>query len=147
MPLPPFLISARIFTCERILTEKDDVLSAIRLVDVFFVPFPPPSELSASTIPTVTTYAIANVKAIPGYKESHDFEFKMLDSERNFIHVGAQRRAFESRVDEAPTGVGFVIQFDFTVKNLGTCYLGLYLDGEEIARSPITIIGTSSRQA
>jgi hypothetical protein len=33
--MPVDLISATAFVCERMLVEKDDVLSAIRLVDLF----------------------------------------------------------------------------------------------------------------
>ena len=45
--LPPYLISVSALICERILHERDKVLSAIRIVDIFYVPELPSSELPA----------------------------------------------------------------------------------------------------
>jgi hypothetical protein len=42
MPMPPYVISANVLICERALTESDGVVSAIRMIDIFYVSERPP---------------------------------------------------------------------------------------------------------
>jgi len=148
MPLPPFLISASIFTCERVLQEKDEVISAIRLVEVYFVASQPPPEVAdldineppPPNLPVIVTYAIARVLAVPGYTGFHKLQVKIINTRDELIDLGQQAELpFGSSVPIAPPSMGFIAQIKLAVRNLGVCYLCLYLDGEEVARHALTI--------
>jgi hypothetical protein len=147
MPLPSFVISATIIVCERVLFEKDDTLSAIRIVDVFHVASPlpgpyvePPTEETIPTdAPVVHAWAIASIKATPGYTGTHNVDIKLLSTAGVLVPVGdTLTKPFGSTVPESPTAIGVVAQLKLLVRRVGTCYVCLYLDDNELARSPIT---------
>jgi hypothetical protein len=52
-PLPPFMLSATAFACERLLQEADGVISAIRIVDVFYAPAERPPDVPENALPLV----------------------------------------------------------------------------------------------
>jgi len=95
MPLPSFLISANLLICERVLVEKDEAASAIRMVDVFHVPAPPPGieDLKAGDpapagATVIKTYALTILKAIAGHTDTHQLQIRVFDvtGEWTFMH-------------------------------------------------------------
>lgn len=143
MHLPPFLISVSVLICERVLQEKDNVLSAIRIVDLFTVSPPPdPNALGA-----IQATALILLKAEVGYEGEHNLEVKLVNTvgEWSTLH-GPQSETFKSSELTAPSGVAFGVQFALGVKRFGTCYLCVFLDGTEIARAPITLKRAQSDQ-
>jgi hypothetical protein len=144
MPLPPFVISATIVVCERVLIEKDEVISAIRIVDIFYLSAPPPEikpgDPLPSNLPIVSFWAVGNVKAEPAYREPHSLEVRIVNTIGEVTTIGAPiTQAFDARLEPAPTASGLIAQINLGVTRFGTCYVCLYLDNEEVARSPITL--------
>jgi hypothetical protein len=147
MPLP-YLVSASLLICERALFEKDEIVSAIRLVDIFIVPSAPAPELSRIAITdslpanasVINAYVVASVRATPGYTGSHNFSVKILNTLNELSDIfPPTAQSFSSKVADAPTSAGFIAALRLVVRNLGNCYVCLYLDGEEVARHPLTI--------
>jgi hypothetical protein len=96
MPLPSYLISASLLVCERVLRESDNVLSAIRVVDVFYVPQKPP-EISGDLFPLVQAYALASLRSIPGYVGKHVLQLRLINTVGESSVVGTQDMSFENK--------------------------------------------------
>jgi len=143
MPIPSFIISVNLFVCERTLVEADGVLSAIRLIDIFFVPGERPIGVPEEAMPLVQAYGCALLKTKPGYVGEHSLQMKILNTIGEMTSTGdpATVKLFSKLgMEEVPGGVSIAIQLNIGVKRFGTCYLCLFLDGEEIARSPFTLL-------
>jgi hypothetical protein len=99
MPLPPYLISVSLLVCERVLREMDGVLSAIRVVDIFYVPQKPP-EIPAEMLPMVQAYAFASLWAIAGYQGKHSLSVRM--TVRRFTRL---TNAFSKKIENHAAAV------------------------------------------
>ena len=141
MPLPPYLISASAFLCERILQEPDSVLSAIRIVDVFYVP-ELPAYAPEGTAVVAELHCLVILKAHPGYRDRNSIEFKLLNTKGDLTPLGdASMTDFAGRLgNDVPGGANITLKLNLGVKNFGTCYICVYLDGEEIIRVPFTLL-------
>ena len=142
MPLPPYLISANVMVCERILHEADGVISAIRLVDLFTVSEPGP-DAPAGVVPGVQAYALVMFKATPEHTAEHSLEIKLLNTAGELVSLGDPANVTFSTLPElegkVPKGMTINIQLNLAVKRYGTCYICVSLDGEEVARTPFTL--------
>jgi hypothetical protein len=138
MPLPDFLISANMFVCERVLHEQDGIQSAIRIVDVFYIrgEINPPDKV----IPIVQTNALAIVKSKPGHMEEHELEVTVTNTAGETTSVGKQQVNFTGRFPDLPGGVTMALQLNVGVRRLGTCYLALLIDGEQVCRTAFTLM-------
>jgi hypothetical protein len=142
MPLHSYLISASALLCERILNEKDEVLSAIRIVDIFNVP-EVPAEAPTGSLPLVQAYCLVIIKTQSGYHGQHLIQIKLLNMKGELSNLGEAANtdvaARPGMGDDVPGGATIAFQLNIAVKNYGTCYVCVYLDGEEIARAPFTL--------
>src|ERR1019366_3212983 len=146
MPLPSFLTSANVILCERFLLEKDEVLSAIRLVEVFTAPPPTPEAIDwkhgdpiAPGAMKVRVFFVANIKATVGYTGTHRASVRVLNSRNEWTAMPEENVSFTSRFADAPPAVGMIAEIQVIVRNYGTSYVCLFLDDEEIARTSLTI--------
>ncbi|HUI77543.1 MAG TPA: hypothetical protein VLY24_06490 [Bryobacteraceae bacterium] len=145
MPLPPYLISANVFLCERILNETDGVVSAIRIVDLFYVT-DLPSEAPPGAMPIVQAWGLVILKSHVGYQGSHTVEIKLINVRGESQSLGPEQKVqFVAKHPDVAGGVTLSVQLNIGVKNLGTCYLCAVLDGEEIARAPFTLMRQVSK--
>lgn len=147
MPLPSFLVSANVLICERVLVETDNVLTAVRMVDVFILPKAPPEHAAnlkdtdpiPPDVPIVQMWITANVKAIPGYSGSHSLQLKLIDTAGELSDLGEARvDSFRSLWPDAHPTFGTVVQLRVGAKRLGNCYVCLFVDEKEVARAPFT---------
>jgi len=143
MPIPPYVTTVTLLLCERFLREADGVFSAIRIVDVFYVPESPPSTPD-ERLPVVQFYALAQVKTKPGHNDKHVVWFKLLTTKGELADMGGPVSVGQgsSLFPTAPGGFTVAIQINLRVKNLGTAYLCFYLDSEELIRTPFTLTPT-----
>jgi hypothetical protein len=146
MPLPSFLTSANVILCERFLLEKDEVLSAIRLIEIFPVPSPPPEVTDwkeGDPIPPnasrIRVFVIGNIKAAVGYTGTHRISVRILNSRNEWTAMPEETSTFSSRFPDAPPVIGFIVDLQMVARKYGTSYVCLFLDGEEVARTSLTI--------
>jgi hypothetical protein len=147
MPLPSYLISASLLVCDRVLLEKDEVSSAIRIIDVFYVPalppLPPglilPPEMQDKYGPLLTAYGLVQIRAKAGHRDEHDLEFRIINTAGEESIVASAKAKFDSHIEGATTGITASAQINMFVKRFGTCFLCIYLDGNEITRTPFTL--------
>lgn len=147
MLLPSFLTAASAFLCERVLIEKDDAISAIRIVDIYFVPEPTAEARDlkiGDPIPPGTTqlmfYVVAMLQAAPEYKGSHKVEIRVLSSrgEWNEVRGPMYDLTFEQKIAGVPAVEKVLVQMNLIVRNLGTAYICVFLDEREVVRTPLT---------
>lgn len=143
MSIPQFLISADILVCERVLFEADGVISAIRMVDLFFVPTERPPNLPEDSLPLVQGFVCAILKAVPGHTEDHIFDIKLTNTLGQVSSLLPEpvksKFGVSPGFERFPGGVGLNSPLSLWVKRMGTCYVSLFVDGQEVARAPISI--------
>jgi|SRR5579863_7675811 len=106
------------FTCERVLREKDDVLSAIRLVDVFFVPEDAPVGA------VIQFYAFVSLKIVPAPDEEITLGLTLIrpTGEREHVPAPSGPTKIQKFRDDpsVPVGVTIIMQVSVKVKDMGT---------------------------
>jgi len=124
----------------------DGVTSAIRIVDVFYVPpLPlgavlPPGITEENYTPLIQAYGLLQVRAEIGHQEDHDLEFRLINTIGEMSVLSLVKGHFQPRVEGTPVGLTVNVQLNIAVKRFGTCFLCVYVDGEEITRAPFTVI-------
>jgi hypothetical protein len=134
--IPESILSATAITCEKILTEQGDgVLSAIRMVDVFFVnqddPRPPEERPIAINL-------IVNVK-VPDLSE-HTIQIALARPDSDPVLIGgAEKTKADSGFPGVPCGLGLTMTIGVIPKVLGTHYFLILVDGSPVARALFTL--------
>jgi hypothetical protein len=144
MPLSPNIINVSVFLCERLMTEQDGVVSAIRLVDLFYVATPPteaPDSPDIKIVPILQAFVCAIIKGHPGIDEEHQLEFKIINTVGELKDCGGQFpiRLTSLKGPDLPSGVTIGAGLQVAVQRFGNCFLCVYLDGEEVARTTFTV--------
>jgi hypothetical protein len=135
--MPKGLISVSALLCERVLTETDKVMSAIRIVDILFVP--PKSQDEYKPV-------LANLLLIarfePDGAEEHTVEVRLLRPDGELQSFGDPRIVSlePSPYPGTPIGINLVAQMWVTPHQTGIHYIVAYVDGEEVTRVPYSII-------
>lgn len=141
MPLPEFILTANILVCERLLLEQDGIASAIRVVDIFYVGLP--ENLPADSVPMIQTYAWMQLKSEPGHSGKHGVQIRLINTVgESSVIVEKPDATFEAKpgLEELPRAISLVVQLNLAVKRFGTCYVCVDVDGEEVARTPFTLL-------
>ncbi len=135
---PPSLINTSLFICERTLSEKDGVPSFIRNVDLFFVAEVP--EVPPEKRPLIMT-VVAILKFISGDVSDYAAQINLIrPNGENTALVHAPKVSLKTRkYPELPGGFNVIQQVAIAPTQLGTHYLALLLNGEEVARTPFTL--------
>ena len=136
---PSSLISLSLLICERVLTEADAVMSAVRIVDVFFVTRIPELPPEKQAVPM---QALLVCKFRHGDKEKHTMQLQLERPDRTIQTIGdvVKDVVGSSRFPEAPGGFNIAVQAGIIPKQLGTHYIVVLLDGVEVAREPFTLL-------
>ena len=136
--MPNSRVAASLLICEKTLQEADGVVTAIRLVDVFFVPPQPESE---STERRVLIYVVGAMKVPQNDRSEYSLALQLIlpngdNNEPKELFKGV----FTSgKIPEALPGLNFAVQMSIVVR-LGTHYVRLLLNGSEEARAAFTIV-------
>ena len=133
---------ASIFICERVLTEKDDVISAIRLVDIYRIP-PLPPELTGPlfTKPIVQIVGVAQFRFLRIDGLEHSFQFQLDRPGGESTLVQEPFIATPSLgINGAPGGVNLIVPINVIVKEFGLHYLVALCDGVAVARTPFSFV-------
>jgi hypothetical protein len=152
-PLPPLGvlpdggISASILVCEKIMKETDGVSSAIRIVDLFFVPEMP--ELPPTIRGMIDFQLHIAIRADPTDTTKHRVGLKIIDPTGKIDPIGQDvEEEFTSRHgDDVPKGITVNATVHFQVKHMGTHCISLVLDGVHVARVPFTLARPPSTQS
>ncbi len=145
------LSQVNMFLCDKIIVDEDHVLSAIRIIDIYYVSprvVPGAEALSEDVrkaieeLPTVITInCLIDIKTRAIDTEDHQIELRMqkADASKEIVLVPSQKVNFRPMDQDTPGGVAIGVGFHITVKSYGTTYIVALIDGLEVARTPLTI--------
>jgi hypothetical protein len=132
-------IHSALVICERVITDKEDgVVSLIRIVDIFTVTHP--LNLPAENRP-VAVQAFFTARFPPNDKGDHSIEFSLERPDGEVVIVGRGETDLDEakeQIPDAPSGLHLTTKFGVYPKIMGTHYIIVSLDGEEVQRAPFT---------
>ncbi len=132
------LVAIDLLICERILAEADGVLSAIRLVDVFFVD---PDTPVAGEEKVLGMQILITSKFTPGALKKHTVELTLIRPNGERKPMGEPREVeIETKYPDLPSGFNMVVHAGVKVKQMGTHQIALSVDGEELRQAPFTLL-------
>lgn len=126
----PFLAAA--FFCEKVLEQKDDVLTVIRIVDTFFVTIPPnmPQEIKPAI---QLTGLLSFKKASPGAEaEKHEARIKLRLPSGTVRSLPSREFVFKP---EELSGFNMILNIGLGVEEYGLFWLEISVDDDEIMTS------------
>ncbi|HTW66739.1 MAG TPA: hypothetical protein VME17_19100 [Bryobacteraceae bacterium] len=128
-------LSANILICETVLTEKTDVLSAIRMMDTIKI---------APGNNSVHFYSMTRVSSMPGDFDPHVLKVQVTHQNGTLITEAPEHRfQYGYRMDLGGPG-GFILTTEFTI-GIETlplpagCLVTANLDGKSVARMPFML--------
>lgn len=138
MPAQP--IYSSLVLCEKVLQESDGVVSAVRIVDIFYV-----SQTGIEVPPEhravlMQMFFQAKFPATAAVGEEHAVELilERPNGESGNVATSDAVRLVPSKVD-GPKGISVVARFGVIPRQMGTHYLVILLDGKEVQRAPFTL--------
>jgi hypothetical protein len=136
--MPQKLLASYILICERVIEEKDGVLSVIRMADFYGVP-PAALESTIGVRLGIQLQAAITAKAVPEDTGEHHFAVKLIRPKGEYSLLLEKSQRMRSRIFGSPGGASFTLKLGSFVKEMGTHYVTLEADGEEVARAPFTV--------
>jgi hypothetical protein len=129
----PYLSAA--FVCEKVLQEKDEVVSAIRIVDTLFVSLP--KNLPADANPAIpVTVLLGFKKATPGTQpEKHRVTLR-LNTPSSTLEPQTADLVFP---EGEPAGANLIVNLTVPVKEFGLFGLDVLVDDELVTRVPFRL--------
>jgi len=131
------LLSANCIICERAIREKDDVISAFRIVDIFFAKVHPSFPLEQQQIP-VTILAILKFTDDDAAPHSVSLALKGPEREPKSIDAMSNQVIQAGRIPNAPKVIVVHGQIGVTPK-LGSYDATVLLDGREVAKNQFIV--------
>jgi hypothetical protein len=131
-------LSASLVICESVLTEKTEVISAIRIMTSLRIA--PDSNF-------VRFYALTVLTSYPQDTQSHVLRVLMIEKRGDEWEAiaTAQDHSFFFGYNVDPSGPGaYFLTTEFVIDvsrltHMGTCFVQALLDGERVAMAPITL--------
>jgi hypothetical protein len=131
---------AAAFLCERIIQEKDDVVSIIRIVDTFTIQ-KPPADLPAPITPAIALTMMISFKA---FEAKGEYTLKLIlrdASGKPLVSAAQVDPSFQVKFtgERREDGVNVFANFQLPVNALGSFYFDVLVDGEAVTRVPFLL--------
>jgi len=141
MAAPPDSIdSSYVLVCEKVLHERDNALSAIRLVDQLWVTALPPDIPIDRTATLV--YFVGNVRFKPGVQDfTCDVQFQLIRPNGEVTPVGGlETVSLGPNIAGSPASIAHIVHVGVIPRAMGVHYAVLLLDGNAVAKSSFTLL-------
>jgi hypothetical protein len=137
-------ISASLLICEKVLEEKDETVSAIRLIDNFRIASQPPSSPKKTEDTVVRISALGIMKVDDPDTAEHVVELLLERPSGEGVRLGGKMpytfpKPPEDAVVPPLLGINLRIEFGLVAKEMGRHCIVMYFDGGEISRAPFTL--------
>jgi hypothetical protein len=132
MPKPKPLVTAALI-CERVLNEKDGVISAVRIVDVATAPAPDPN-LAPNIMQIMTLSMLVMVKA-GDVRGEHQFSVKVRLPSGRIEDIDTWTFAF----DNEASGANIIAGLHVPVIEEGLWWFDVLFDGEFLTSAPLKL--------
>lgn len=122
------------FICERVLQEEGGIVSAIRIVDVFFVPEGAPEDTP------ISFYVVASLKTVPVPDSEVTVGITLVRTTGEHEQLAQPQKYHLLSYNNDPSipgGFNLLMQLNVKPKNMGTCYVEIEVDGT-VVRIPFT---------
>jgi hypothetical protein len=143
--MPSKLLSARVLLCEKVLFEFDNVISVIRLVDLFFVP-PDPSDFAV----------LMQVLVMCSFEHDDESDhvihlsLKRPDgSEKTIEFPNGMEFSFEGQPTQypgVPKGYSFAASWGVKATHMGLHEIIMTIDGDRVASTFFSLTPTPQAQ-
>lgn len=134
MALPPGILSVDLIVCERVLREKDDVASAIRMIVLFNVS---ESHVNAPN-PVLVFSTVTFIRGDTGASADLLCRMTLTDPKGREIAEQEQRVQFEPGAEGIPGGAAWILQFNVDLL-VGVYRLRAFVDGELASQTTVAI--------
>jgi hypothetical protein len=128
----PYLLAA--FICERVLIEKDDVPSAIRIIDTFNIVIQKGLPSPPNSLPTIQITLLAIFKSEE--RSTHTLTFEIAAPSGKRTRSGAETIV---SVDGQERGANVALRFPVVIDQEGVYWIDLLLDKEKVTRIPFRV--------
>jgi hypothetical protein len=131
------LLSAA-FLCEKVLQEKDDVLSAMRIVDTFTVSIPP--DLPSGTKPAIQLTGLLSFKrASSGDRpEKHQATLRVRSPSGRQILLPQKIDLFFKA--EECAGANAILNIGLSIEEFGLFWIDVFVDDEPTTQIPFRLL-------
>jgi hypothetical protein len=139
------VLSASILVCERWLLEEDKVFSAIRIVDISYLPQPLPENAA------IEINILATIKTLSSGDAAVPFALRLIDpTGKEFPLKGvpdkiALTSKFPDKLD-IPRGTTIGLHLGIKPDPFGTYFLKMLVDGAEVATAVFTLLPTPATE-
>jgi hypothetical protein len=127
--------------CERVLTESDGSISAVRIIDQ--VTIQTPTLVGPGTVVVtapITLYLLAIVKAYPT-ESSHELRVDVRSPDKTITTLGKQAAVFSSGASAGGLpGANLIARLQFQTNKAGIYWFDVYLDGGFKTSAPLRVV-------
>ncbi len=143
--MPPNVACVNLLVCEKVLSEEDNVISAIRIADVFLAPVD--ADISAAK-QAIKVNVFGQIKMADTDQTEHTLELRLVRPNGESEVVGPPTSGPAKTVlPKFPGGYIIVGQIAVTPTQHGLHHFRLTMDGDEIARCPFILLKDASEMA
>lgn len=131
----PLLAAA--FLCEKVLFEKDEVITAVRIVDTFYVSLP--KDLPAGAKPTIqVTVLLAFKKAVGDEAEKHQATL-VVQAPSGKLPRQPPPLDFYFKADEV-AGANLIVNIGLPLNEFGIFEIEVLMDGSWVTTIPFRVL-------
>jgi len=131
-------MAVNLLICQYALTESDDVISAIRIVDAFTYA---PLQGANRENQRLRFSVVAQFKANPGGSDvrKHLAEIRFLKPDGDADLIVRSDVDFTPKEPDVPAGHTVIVNVTTAITAPGLYYVCAFFDGEEVSRIPVTL--------
>ena len=137
------LISSTLLLCEKVLIEKDEVLSVMRMFDTYYLPVVPDVDPDKSPNVAAPITFLAVCRFDQKASGDHVLKLRFINPENTASDVGKIETIDLSAIPvigDAPKSINVIWNIVVAPKRLGTYFAVLVLDDVEVDRAPFTFL-------
>lgn len=137
MPDAKLYVSAA-FLCEKALQDKDGSLSAIRIVDTYFINIP--KDIPSDVIPALELTLLVSLKkaSLSPVPESHEVSLRLHAPSGEFAPLSTTKFPFV--LTEIGSGHNLIMNLRLPAKEFGLFWFDVNVDGELVTRIPFKLL-------
>jgi hypothetical protein len=130
--------------CDTILEDKDGTLSAIRIVDTYWVPRVPTEEVSPEAVPAIPVTGLIALKSGEA-TGSHTIRL-VLENPLGVRTQISPPDGWPVVLKGGHAGLNMRLKFPLGVKNFGQCWFDVLFDDELLTKMPLRLRPAEERE-
>lgn len=128
--------------CEKVLSEKDKVLSLVRVIDIFYIP-QEPKDLPESPKPGILFYVVVSLRCVD-LSGTYKFSVKIRRPDGT---TGSLLEPQDVKVDQPLRNINMIFQMGTAITPLGLYFIDVLWNGRKLTSIPFRLLDESERPA